>query len=74
MIKIKFNDRYGLTQAVLEGRKTQTRRTFLKRGEESILHGITPEYLMSATYLRNSDDRERRRRKDCFFHPRPCRG
>ena len=26
MKKILFNDRYGLTQAVLEGRKTQTRR------------------------------------------------
>lgn len=42
-----FNDKYGLTQAVLEGRKTQTRRTFLKCGEESLLHGITPEYLIS---------------------------
>ena len=28
MKKIMFNDKYGLTQAVLEGRKTQTRRTF----------------------------------------------
>ena len=26
MQKIMFNDQYGLTQAVLEGRKTQTRR------------------------------------------------
>lgn len=26
MKKIMFNDKYGLTQAVLEGRKTQTRR------------------------------------------------
>ena len=42
-----FNDRYGLTQAVLEGRKTQTRRMFLKPGEESLLHGITPEYLIA---------------------------
>lgn len=42
-----FNDRCGLTQAVLEGRKTQTRRTFLKPGEEPLLHGITPEYLIS---------------------------
>lgn len=47
MKKIMFNDKYGLTQAVLEGRKTQTRRMFLKRGEESLLHGITPEYLIS---------------------------
>ena len=26
MKKIMFNDKYGLTQAVLNGRKTQTRR------------------------------------------------
>lgn len=26
MKKIMFNDKYGLTEAVLEGRKTQTRR------------------------------------------------
>lgn len=26
MKKIMFNDKYGLTQAVLEGRKTMTRR------------------------------------------------
>lgn len=26
MKKIMFNDRYGLTQAVLDGRKTMTRR------------------------------------------------
>lgn len=47
MKKIMFNDRYGLTQAVLEGRKTQTRRVALKRNEESLLHGITPEYLIA---------------------------
>lgn len=29
MKKIMFNDKYGLTQAVLEGRKTQTRRLIL---------------------------------------------
>ena len=47
MKKIMFNDKYGLTRAVLEGRKTQTRRTFLKPGEETMLQGITPEYLIS---------------------------
>lgn len=26
MKKIMFNDKYGLTKAVIEGRKTQTRR------------------------------------------------
>lgn len=47
MKKIMFNDKYGLTQAVLEGRKTQTRRTFLKPGEENLLQGITPEYIIT---------------------------
>ena len=47
MKKIMFNDKNGLTQAVLEGRKTQTRRTFLKSGEETLLDGITSEYLIS---------------------------
>ena len=31
MKKIMFNDKYGLTQAVLEGRKTQTRRIVVER-------------------------------------------
>ena len=51
MKKIMFNDKYGLTQAVLEGRKTQTRRTFLKPGEETLLHGVTSEYLISVKSL-----------------------
>ena len=47
MKKIMFNDKYGLTQAVLEGRKTQTRRTFLKPCDETLLDGITPECIIS---------------------------
>lgn len=35
MKKIMFNDKYGLTQAVLEGRKTQTRR-IIKMPEHDI--------------------------------------
>lgn len=31
MKKIMFNDKYGLTKAVLEGRKTQTRRLILSK-------------------------------------------
>lgn len=46
MKKIMFNDRYGLTQAVLEGRKTQTRRIAFKRDMEPPLQGITPEYII----------------------------
>nr|DAH81143.1 MAG TPA: ASCH domain protein [Caudoviricetes sp.] len=47
MKKIMFNDHYGLTQAVLEGRKTQTRRMIFKRDMEPPLHVITPEYLIA---------------------------
>lgn len=47
MKKIMFNDRYGLTQAVLEGRKTQTRRIALKRDMEPLMQGITSEYLIA---------------------------
>ena len=38
MKKIMFNDRYGLTQAVLEGRKTQTPRAAYPR------YNIYPHY------------------------------
>ena len=43
MKKIMFNDKYGLTQAVLEGRKTQTRRLSKldKIGEYNINHART---------------------------------
>ncbi len=36
MKKIMFNDKYGLTQAVLVGRKTQTRRSMLKTARYNI--------------------------------------
>lgn len=43
MKKIMFNDKYGLTQAVLEGRKSQTRRLSKldKFGEYNINHAST---------------------------------
>lgn len=36
MKKIMFNDRYGLTQAVLEGRKTMTRRRVCKPDHDEV--------------------------------------
>lgn len=43
MKKIMFNDKYGLTQAVLEGRKTQTRRIArISKHEFELLSGIYP--------------------------------
>lgn len=47
MKKIMFNDRYGLTQAVLEGRKTQTRRIAFKRDIDPLIQGITSESLIA---------------------------
>ena len=47
MKKIMFNDRYGFTQAVLEGRKTQTRRIAFKRDMEPLMQGITSESLIA---------------------------
>lgn len=41
MKKIMFNDKYGLTQAVLEGRKTQTRRIMNPQPEDcSTVHRL----------------------------------
>lgn len=37
MQKIMFNDRYGLTEAVIEGRKTMTRRIELIGSEQNII-------------------------------------
>lgn len=39
MKKIMFNDKYGLTQAVLEGRKTQTRRILLPHTVHKLRNG-----------------------------------
>lgn len=53
MKKIMFNDKYSLTQAVLDGRKTQTRRTCRERywahsdiinAENGIFHFEIPRY------------------------------
>ena len=39
MKKIMFNDKYGLTQAVLKGRKTQTRRILLPHAVQELRNG-----------------------------------
>ena len=39
MKKIMFNDKYGLTQAVLKGRKTQTRRILLPHTVQELRNG-----------------------------------
>ena len=45
MKKIMFNDKYGLTQAVLEGRKTMTRRRADVRWSAGDIHdNPVPKY------------------------------
>lgn len=44
MQKIMFNDKYGLTKAVLEGRKTQTRRIAIHSAEDiAVLDELNPQ-------------------------------
>lgn len=54
MQKIMFNDRYGLTQAVIEGRKTETRRIELKDDAEYIARHWNPKYRPKHCYYRDA--------------------
>ncbi len=54
MKKIMFNDRYGLTQAVIEGRKTNTRRIELDADSEYIARHYNPIYKPQHCYYRDS--------------------
>lgn len=54
MQKINFNDRYGLTQAVIEGRKTMTRRFELDADSEYIARHYNPIYKPQHCYYRDS--------------------
>ena len=58
MKKIMFNDKYGLTQAVLEGRKTQTRRIAYTGNATIIDCGICvePKNFGRATLFRGIDE------------------
>jgi hypothetical protein len=54
MKKIMFNDRYGLTEAVIEGRKTETRRIELKDDAEYIARHWNPKYRPKHCYYRDA--------------------
>ena len=58
MKKIMFNDKYGLTQAVLEGRKTQTRRIAYTGSLPYLDFGICvePKNFERATLFRGIDE------------------
>ena len=56
MKKIMFNDRYGLTQAVLEGRKTMTRRIIkLPYGTEGIYDWTLSDHPAPLVSIRTKD-------------------
>ena len=50
MKKIMFNDKYGLTKAVLEGRKTMTRRTVPEKLVKAIEGGVPGFAVMESKY------------------------
>ncbi len=50
MKKILFNDKYGLTQAVLEGRKTMTRRLVPEKLVKAINGGVPGYVVMESKY------------------------
>lgn len=54
MKKINFNDRYDLTLAVIEGRKTMTRRLELDADSEYIARHYNPIYKPQHCYYRDS--------------------
>ena len=54
MKKMMFNDKYGLTKAVLEGRKTQTRR-IIDIDEDKLIMFQTRYYDMTLDFLEGKD-------------------
>lgn len=54
MKRIMFNDKYGLTQAVLDGRKTQTRR-IIDIDEDKLIMFQTNYYNMTFDFLEGKD-------------------
>lgn len=52
MQKIMFNDRYGLTQAVIEGRKTITRREPIFSGSDNFTVSCWPDTMLKKEYVR----------------------
>lgn len=59
MKKIMFNDQYGLTKAVLDGRKTQTRRMVRGKNDSNfIIDILEPEHIVSLNNILGSDDND----------------
>lgn len=68
-----FNDQYGLTQAVLEGRKTQTRRIIDKTKNEYFLNLLSDEGYMKHTGTLSYDKEFGEFRIDDVYECTTCR-
>ena len=55
MKKIMFNDKYGLTQAVLDGRKTMTRRAFYIPDKLALTYYVETDNLVICETQHNGD-------------------
>lgn len=73
MKKIMFNDTYLLTQAVLEGRKTMTRRIIDKKKNEYFLNLLSDEEYMKHTGTLSYDDEFGEFRIDDVYECTTCR-
>lgn len=73
MQKIMFNDTYLLTQAVLEGRKTMTRRIIEKKKNEYFLNLLSDEGYMKHTGTLSYDDEFGEFRIDDVYECTTCR-
>lgn len=73
MKKIMFNDKYGLTKAVLEGRKTQTRRIIDKTKNEYFLNLLSDEGYMKHTGTLSYDKEFGEFRIDDVYECTTCR-
>lgn len=73
MKKIMFNDTYLLTQAVLEGRKTMTRRIIDKKKNEYFLNLLSDKGYMKNTGTLSYDDEFGEFRIDDVYECTTCR-
>ena len=72
MKKIMFNDRYGLTQAVLEGSKTMTRRIVPAKLVRAIVGGAPGFAVMESRYKVGEVVAVAQNYKDAGLDPKNC--
>lgn len=73
MQKIMFNDKYGLTKAVLEGRKTMTRRLVPEKLVKAIEGGVPGYAVMESKYKVGEVVAVAQNLRDMGYEPRDTR-